>query len=217
MVKHGKPITEADEWYEQRKQAKETRDKKREQCHKREEVARTPATFSCDHCVNFFSKQKDLDDHICEYHTFVCPLCNHVSKTEGELDFHRDIMHDTTPRSLPAKSPGDEQMMHDWRHSTMLEDQQKALERWRNLKDMKAKEDWDDYWAAWTMQKSLDEEKERGRKRKRDETKKEAEAEAGDDKDDDPDYVQSEEGSTQDPLYEPSKKELKRADKEGDK
>ena len=128
VVKHGKPITEADEQYEQIKQAKETRDKKREQRHKREEVARTPATFSCDQCVNFFSKQKNLDYHICKYPTFVCTLCNHVSKTEGELDFHRDIMHDTTPRTLPAKSPEDEQMAHDWRHSTMLEDQQKALE-----------------------------------------------------------------------------------------
>ena len=55
-------------------------------------------------------------------------------------------------------------------------------------------------------------------KRKEEEydTKEEAEAAAGDDKDRDPDYVQSEEGSSQDPLYEPSRKELKRADKEGD-
>ena len=63
--------------------------------------------------------------------------------------------------------------------------------------------------------KSLDEEKEKGKKRKYD-TKEEAEAAAGDDKDKDPDYVQSEEGSSQDPLYEPSQKELKRANKEGD-
>ena len=62
--------------------------------------------------------------------------------------------------------------------------------------------------------KSLDEEKEKGNKRKYD-TKEEAEAAAGDDKDKDPDYVQSE-GSSQDPLYKPSRKELKRADKEGD-
>ena len=38
-----------------------------------------------------------------------------------------------------------------------------------------------------------------------------------DDKDKDPDYVQSEEGSSQDPLYEPSRKELRKAHKEGDK
>ena len=76
---------------------------------------------------------------------------------------------------------------------------------------------WDKYWTAWAAQKSLDEEKEKGKKRKRYDTKEEAEAAAGDDKDRDPDYVQSEESSSQDPLYEPSRKELKRADKEGDK
>ena len=65
---------------------------------------------------------------------------------------------------------------------------------------MAAKEKWDEYWTAWTAQKSLDEEKEKGKKSKRYDTKEEAEAAAGDDKDRDPDYVQSEEGSNQDPL-----------------
>ena len=101
----------------------------------------------------------------------------------------------------------------------MVEDQERALEHWRQVKDMASKENWDQYWSAWAAQKSLDEEKakkERGTKRKRYATKEEAEAATGDDKDDDPDYVQSEEGSTEDPLFVPSKKELKRADKEGD-
>ena len=98
----------------------------------------------------------------------------------------------------------------------MVEDQQKELDRWRDVKDMAAKEKWDKYWAAWTAQKSLDQEKEKGKKRKRYDTKGEAEGAAGDNKDRDPDYVQSEEGSSQDPLYKPSRKELKRADKEGD-
>ena len=97
----------------------------------------------------------------------------------------------------------------------MVEDQQKELDRWRDVKDMAAREKWAKYWAAWAAQKSLDKEKEKGKKRKYN-TKEEAEAAAGDDKDRDPDYVQSEEGSSQDPLYEPSQKELKRADKEGD-
>ena len=55
VVKHGKLITEADEQQEQMKEAQEKRDKKRDQRHKRKEAARTPATFSCDQCVNFFS------------------------------------------------------------------------------------------------------------------------------------------------------------------
>ena len=217
VMKHGKPITEADEQREQMKEAQEKRDKKRDQRHKRKEVARTPATFSCDQCVNFFSSQKDLDDHTCKHHTFICQICQHISKTLPELDFHMDIMHDTTPKKLPAKHPEDEEMVRDWRHRTMVEDQQKELDWWRDVKDMAAKEKWDEYWAAWAAQKSLDEEKEKGKKRKRYDTKEEAEAAAGDDKDRDPDYVQSEEGSSQDPLYEPSRKELKRADKKGDK
>ena len=64
----------------------------------------------------------------------------------------------------------------------MVEDQQKEVDRWRDVKDMAAREKWAKYWAAWTAQKSLDEEKEKG--------KEEAEAADGDDKDRDPDYVQ---------------------------
>ena len=45
------------------KEAQKKRDKKRDQRHKKKEIARTPATFSCDQCMNFFSSQKDLDDH----------------------------------------------------------------------------------------------------------------------------------------------------------
>ena len=63
----------------------------------------------------------------------------------------------------------------------MLGDQQKELDRWRDVKDMAARERWAKYWAAWAAQKSLDEEKEKGKKRKYD-TKEESEAAAGDDK-----------------------------------
>ena len=99
----------------------------------------------------------------------------------------------------------------------MVEDQQKELDKWREAKDMAAKENWDDYWAAWTVQQSLDEEKEKGKKRKRYDTKEEAEAAAGDDRDRDLDYVRTEEDSSTDPTYVPSRKELRRADEEGDK
>ena len=167
------------------KEAQEKKDKKRDQRHKRKGATRTPATFSYDQCVNFFFSQKDLDDHMCKYHTFICQICQHVSKTLPELDFQKDIMHDTTPKKLPAIHPEDEEMVHDWRHKTMVEDQQKELDQWRDI------------------MKSLDREKEKGKKRKYD-TKEEAEAAPGDDKDRDPDYVQSEEGSSQDPLYKPS-------------
>ena len=167
--------------------------------------------------MNFFSSQRELDDHTHKYHTFICEICQHISKTLPELDFHKDIMHDTTPKKLSAKHPEDEQMVCKCRHKTMVEDQQKELDQWREAKDMAAKENWDDYWAAWTVQQSLDKEKEKGKKRKRYDTKEEAEAAARDDRDRDPDYVRLEEDSSMDPTDVPSRKELRRADKEGDK
>ena len=141
VVKHGKPITEADEQRERMKEAQE----KRDQRQRRKEAASTPATFSCNQCMNFFSSQKDLDDHTCKYHTFICQICQHVSKTLPELDFHKDIMHDTTPRKLPAIHPEDEEMVRGWRHRMMVEDQQKELDRWRDVKDMAARERWAKY------------------------------------------------------------------------
>ena len=65
--------------------------------------------------------------------------------------------------------------------------------------------------SHWTKRKK------KARRGKRYDTKEEAEAAAGDDRDRDPDYVQLEEDSSMDPTYEPSRKELRRADEEGDK
>ena len=201
VVKHGKPITEADERQEQMKEAQERRDKKRDQRQRRKEATSTPATFSCNQCMNFFSSQKDLDDHMCKYHIFICQICQHVSKTLPELDFHKDIMHDTTPRKLPAIHPGDKEMVLDWRHRTMVENQQKELDRWRDVKDMAAREKMGRILGS--MGSSEITGRRKGKKRKYD-TKEEAEVAAGDDKERDPDYVQSEEGSSRDPLYKPS-------------
>ena len=90
-------------------------------------------------CVSHFNKQKDLDDHISKYHTFVCKICRHITKTLAELDYHMDIKHDSTPEKLPARSQEDEQMVQDSKHERMVEDQREALQRWRDIKDMKAK------------------------------------------------------------------------------
>ena len=128
VVKHGRPITEADKRQEQLKEAQERRDKRREQRLKREKTAKAPATFSCNQCINFFSSWKDLDDHVYKYHTFICQICQYICKTQQELDFHVDIMHDTTPKKPTAKLPEDEEMVRDWRHRTMVEDQQKELD-----------------------------------------------------------------------------------------
>ena len=105
VVKHGKPITEEDERREQLREAQERRDKKKDQRCKREEATRTPATFSCDQCVNFFSSQRELDDHTHKYHTFICEICQHISKTLPELDFHKlhHARHHT--KEVASKAP----------------------------------------------------------------------------------------------------------------
>ena len=73
-------------------------------------------------------------------------------------------------------------------------------------------------WTQYTAKKERRAAEERKRKRKPSatQTKEEAERVEGDDKDEDEDYIPSEEPGSEDPLYEPTKKELKRADKEGD-
>ena len=154
--------------------------------------------------MNFFSSQKDLDDHTCKYHTFICQICQHISKTLPDLDFHKDIMHDTTPRKLPAIHPEDEEMVHGWETQN---DGGRSAERVGPVERCKG------HGSQRKMGLNIGQhgqlrnhwmkEKEKGKKRKYD-TKEEADAAAGDDKDRDPDYVQSEEGSSQDPLYEPS-------------
>ena len=73
-------------------------------------------------------------------------------------------------------------------------------------------------WSEYAAKKELRAAEERKTKRKPSatQTKEEAEHAEGDERDEDKDYVPSEEPSSEDPPYEPTKKELKRADKEGD-
>ena len=83
----------------------------------------------------------------------------------------------------------------------------------RKEKDRRAQEDWDEAWMAYVIDESKKE------KKKPKKMKEETEAAEGDDKDEDEDYHPSKDAgdaSSQDPTYEPSKKELKRSDKEGD-
>ena len=74
---------------------------------------------------------------------------------------------------------------------------------------------WSKY-AAKKERQAAEEKKKRKRKPSATQTKEEAEHAEGDDMDEDEDYIPSEEPSSKDPPYEPTKKELKRADKEGD-
>ena len=82
-------------------------------------------------------------------------------------------------------------------------------------KDRQAQKDWEEAWMAYIVDKS----KKQAEEKKSKKTKEETKAAEGDDKDEDEDYDPSEDAddaSSQDPTYKPSKKELKRSDKEGD-
>ena len=84
----------------------------------------------------------------------------------------------------------------------------------REEKDRRATETWEKVWLEYAAKKELRVAEERKRKRKPSATQTKEEAERA--RDEDEDYVPSEEPSSEDPPYEPTKKELKRADKEGD-
>ena len=87
--------------------------------------------------------------------------------------------------------------------------------RVRKKKDRQAQQDWDEVWKAYMIDKS----KKETEKKKPKKMKEETEVGEGDDKYEDKDYHPSEDAgdaSSQDPTYEPSKKELKRSDREGD-
>ena len=106
----------------------------------------------------------------------------------------------------------------------MTEQEKLLAKKWheresREEKDKQIKKEWEEVWAAFKTKKQQREAEEEKRKKKKPQTKEEAEAAEGDDRDEDEDYHPSEDvgdQSSQDKLYEPSKKDLKRADKEGD-
>ena len=86
----------------------------------------------------------------------------------------------------------------------------------RKEKDRQATEAWRKVWAEYAAKKEQRAAEGRKRKPSATQTKEEAERAEEDDRDEDEDYVPSEEPSSEDPSYEPTKKELKRADTEGD-
>ena len=104
-----------------------------------------------------------------------------------------------------------------WKQEKLLGEEYCKRES-REEKDRRATETWEKVWSEYAAKKERRAAEERKRKRKPSatQTKEEAERAEGDDRDEDEDYVPSEEPSSENPPYEPTKKELKRADKEGD-
>ena len=77
-------------------------------------------------------------------------------------------------------------------------------------------EKWRKVWSKFEAKKKQQEAEEKKKKKPATQTKEEAEHAEGNDRDDDKDYIPSEKPSSEDPLYEPTKKELRKADEEGD-
>ena len=160
--------------------------------------------FPCKMCVEGFDTKRELDKHITDKHIFVCGECLKTFKTKEERDIHMKTDH----KEVSTKMTKQEKLL--------AEEYRKRESR--EEKDRRATETWKKVWTQYTAKKEwrVAEERKRKRKPSATQTKEEAERAEGDDRDEDEDYVPSEEPSSEDPPYEPTKKELKRADKEGD-
>ena len=194
---------------EQELQTQRHREEKLEQSERRKEKAEEEAKqtkyFPCKECVEGFNTKRELDIHMMDKHIFICGECMRIFKIKAERDTHMGKDHKGV--------------------STEMTKQEKLLaEEWckresREEKDRRATETWKKVWSKYAAKKEqqvAEEKKKKKRKPSATQTKEEAERAEGDDRDDDEDYIPSEEPSSEDPLYEPTKKELKRADKEGD-
>ena len=155
-------------------------------------------------CVEGFNTKRELDKHITDKHIFVCGECLKTFKTKEERDTHMKTDH----KDVSTKMTKQEKLLAEEYHKRES----------REEKDRRATETWKKVWTQYAAKKGRRAAEERKRKRKPSatQTKEEAERAEGDDRDEDEDYVPSEEPSSEDPPYEPTKKELKRADKEGD-
>ena len=201
--KHGGPQPDEQELDRQRHQ-----EEKMEQSEQRKEKAKAEAKqkkyFACTECVKGFSVKRELDQHTTDKHVFICGKCLRIFKIKAERDTHMEKDHKGV--------------------STEMTKQEKLLaEEWhkresREEKDRRATEKWKKVWMKYAAKKEQQaaEEKKKKKKKPATQTKEEAEHAEGDDRDEDKDYHPSEEPSSEDPLYEPTKKELRKADEEGD-
>ena len=149
--------------------------------------------------------KRELDKHITDKHIFICGECLKTFKTKTERDAHMKTDHKDVPTQMTKQEK-------------LLAEEYRKRES-REEKDRRATEAWQKVWSEYAAKKerqAAEERKKKKRKPSATQTKEEAERAEGDDKDEDEDYIPSEEPSSEDPTYEPTKKELKRADKEGD-
>ena len=176
------------------------------ECRKKkaEAEARQTKYFPCKECVEGFSTKRELDKHTTDKHIFICSECLKTFKIKEERDTHMKTDH----KDVSTEMTKQEKLLAEQHHKRES----------REEKDRRATEAWKKVWTQYTAKKERRAAEERKRKRKPSatQTKEEAERAEGNDRDEDEDYVPSEEPSSEDPAYEPTKKELKRADREGD-
>ena len=152
-----------------------------------------------------FNSKRELDKHITDKHIFICGECLRTFKTKEERVMHMKMDH----KDVSTKTTKQEKLL--------AEEYRKRESR--KEKDRRATEAWQKVWSEYAAKKerqAAEEKKKKKRKPSATQTKEEAEHAEGDDKDEDEDYIPSEEPSSEDPMYEPTEKEFKRADKEGD-
>ena len=152
-----------------------------------------------------FNTRIELDRHTVDKHIFICGECLRTFKTKAERDAHMKTDHKEVPTQMTKQE------------KLLIEEYRKRESR--EEKDRQAAKTWEKAWTEYAAKKSKQEAEESRQRRRRPtatQTREEAECAEGDDKDEDEDYVSSEEPSSEDPTYEPTRRELKRTDKEGD-
>ena len=149
-----------------------------------------------------FNTKRELDKHITDKHIFVCSECLKTFKTKEERVMHMKMDH----KDVSTKTTKQEKLLAE----------EYCKRESRKEKDRRATEAWQNVWSEYAAKKERQTAEERKRKPSATQTREEAERAEGDDRDEDEDYIPSEEPSSEDPSYEPTKKELKRADREGD-
>ena len=171
---------------------------------KAEAEAKQKKYFACTECVKGFSTKRELNQHTTDKHVFICGECLRIFKIKAERDTHMEKDH----KGVSAEMTKQEKLLAEEWHKRES----------REEKDRWAKEKCEKVWTKYAAKKEqqVAEEKKKKKKKPATQTKEEAERAEGDDRDEDEDYHPSEEPSTEDPLYEPTKKELRKANEEGD-
>ena len=190
-------------------QTQRHREERLEQSERRKEKAKAEARqtkcFPCRMCVGGFDTKRELDRHMADRHIFICGGCLRTFGTKEERETHMEMDHKEVSTELTKRAK-------------LLAEEYRKRET-REEKDRWATGAWKKVWSKYGAKKerqAAEEKKKRKRKPSATRTGEGVGRAGGDDRDEDEDYVPSEEPSSEDPPYEPTKKELKRADKEGD-